>query len=301
MRHPSPDIIQKVLYRQTQPIQEHSIAPAAGLSPGSQGVSIPNYLHNSKQSQTDASWNSQDFDIFARPEEVRTNSWAVCWSDLMMTMFIMFAALYVFQAHHTTIPQPIADVDFAPAAVHSLTPAPDDSPLVRFYDQVTAVIQQAGLESMVAARLVPGKSVHLIVDGDQFFDPGKSVLKAKGRAVVQALSDVLRQSAYYINVGGYTASDDAPGLSGWELATARAGAVVQALVRDAGLSQERMILLGHAQPAAQAVHGSKAWARRTELVVSLDDVSAALPDTKRNQQQNTGITRWLVSPDTQGE
>ena len=40
---------------------------------------------------------SQYLDVFNREMKPRSANWAIWWSDLMMTMFIMFAALYAFQ------------------------------------------------------------------------------------------------------------------------------------------------------------------------------------------------------------
>ncbi|GAB1410879.1 hypothetical protein MASR1M90_20330 [Desulfovibrionales bacterium] len=301
MHQPSADIFRSLRHRQALPMQEQCLTPSEDQSNSVHHLTMGTPQRSTIPLYGQMPWESQYFDILSRPQEVRTNSWAVCWSDLMMTMFVMFAALYIFQTSRHPTTQDIADVAFAPAAVQAPIPAPDDSPLVRFYDQVNAALQRAGLESIVEVRLVPEQAVHFRVDGDQFFDPGKSVLKARGRDLMRTLSDALRQTPYYINISGYAARDDT-GPRSWELASARSGALVRILVQEAGVPLDRMILLSHVQPdSTNTASETKTWTRRAEIVVSLDDITAPLPPIERDPRQTAGISRWIVSPGSQGE
>ena len=119
---------------------------------------------------------SQYLDIFNREMKPRSANWAIWWSDLMMTMFIMFAALYAFQMPVSrAVPSPSEPM---PVVVR---PRPDDagSILARIHDQIRDVIQREGLGDSVIARLTPGKSLRVTLAGDAFFISGSATLRPK--------------------------------------------------------------------------------------------------------------------------
>ena len=85
MREPTPESIRDVSARLARP--ETGPQPAGGWEPrlGDGGPA------------------GQQFDIFAREPRPKAAAWVVCWSDLMMTMFILFLVLFAHLRAHQEI------------------------------------------------------------------------------------------------------------------------------------------------------------------------------------------------------
>ncbi len=252
---------------------------------------------------------SQQLDIMRRSMPSKSNHWAVWWSDLMMTMFIMFAALYAFQMPKDILPPQIVKVPLPPQE-NPLPPEPaiSDSILERTFEATRDAVLASGLDGVIAVRLVPEKSLRISVAGDLLFEGNKPNLKPAASTTLHVLSEALKKAPYKITVVGHT--DNSPVsspafASNWELSTARACAVGRALILEGGMPSERLIMtgLGDQQPLQPNTSAANmAVNRRIDLVLSVENPTDALADEKIAAATQENMRRWMVKSDTgQGE
>jgi chemotaxis protein MotB len=215
-------------------------------------------------------------EILFTNEEPRAVPWSVPWADVMMTLFVIFAALYVFKSpimeevvNHQevrteyverakTIPQGIADAQF-----HGKKSIQD------IYD-----LSMQKLSSVSSIELVPDKAVRIILMSDLLFDLGEANIKEDAKASLREVAEVLRQTEYMVNVAGHT--DDLPISttefpSNWELSTARAVQVARFLMKDMDIPEEKFYVTGHAlyQPVKpNSSDMNRAANRRVEIIIT---------------------------------
>lgn len=284
MRQPTPETIRAACERPVQalrdpaPFQEAAFQPA----PSAMILTVDPF--------------GQQFDVLARPHAAKSNNWAIWWSDLMMTMFVMFAALYVFQMPKN--PQ-VAIVPDAPVEVRETPPPAGDSLLARIHEQGRDVIRLHGLSAFAAPRLVPDKSVRFVLDGGQLFDPGKAQIKTGARTPLRLLAQVVASAPYKITLVGHAAADDAgPGApSAWELSTARASALANFLT-SVGLPARNMIVVGYGdqEPVrANVLRTEAAVNRRAEIVVCAENPTDPLPPDEESDQATAGVRQWMTT------
>lgn len=239
---------------------------------------------------------SQYLDIFNREMKPRSANWAIWWSDLMMTMFIMFAALYAFQMPVSrAVPSPSEPM---PVVVR---PRPDDagSILARIHDQIRDVIQRESLGDSVIARLTPGKSLRVTLAGDAFFISGSATLRPEGKNALAPLARILRGAPHSLAVSGHaSAGESLPDGSGpWTLSTARSGEVAKFLIRD-GVSSDRVSLAGYGdQRPLRKDMAASARNRRVDLVLSMDNPTEPVPEIA---QSGSGFRSWVAEKESAG-
>ncbi len=293
MRQPSPELVRSALDRPVQALSEPA-SPPSPPQPVTVGVSV-SYAH------LVADPFGQQLDVLARPTPPKSTNWAIWWSDLMMTMFIMFAALYAFQMPKDA---QVAIVPDASVEVREVPPQAGDSLLVRIYEQGRDAISQHGLEAFAVPRLVPEKNVRFILAGDQLFDPGKAQIKPGALAPLRVLARALRQAPYKLTLVGHAAADDvaAPGSpSAWALSTARASALADFLA-GTGLSPRAMIVVGYGdQEPVRATSAEPGLNRRAEIVISAENPSDPLPPDGISDQAKDGIRGWMTAHGQGGE
>jgi outer membrane protein OmpA-like peptidoglycan-associated protein len=238
----------------------------------------------------------QHFDVFTRETQPRASGWVVCWSDLMMTMFIMFAALYAFQAPRiqfkTVTDLPVQDVGTGDEVK---PPVPVESVLERIHDQIQDLIGRSGLRDVVEVRLVPEKAVHVTMSGDFLFGDQESVLRAGVASSLRELVAILRSAPYGLAVVGHAAPDERmKDFEGpWRLSTARALAVAMFLVGEGGVSPQRISVAGYGDQRPVHEHDGFRRSRRVELVLSTENPTEPLAET--GEEDGTGIRRWVTS------
>lgn len=181
-------------------------------------------------------------------EDLARANWSVPWSDLMMTMFVLFAALLAVQALHqrakapdapgrhvaagepvataqpaVTVQQPVPEYrDLVkerivereqpvpePAPGEVLSRKPSFEPLMQV--NVFERSQQAMRETNLQNAeivLLNDQSVKVSVQGPMFFALGKADLRPEVTRFLDRLAQVIRQTPYEIHVIGHT--DDLP-------------------------------------------------------------------------------------------
>ena len=231
-------------------------------------------------------------DTLADDDTMRAN-WAVPWSDLMMTMFVLFAALLAVQNIQARANQQQAHVGTKRQQVlpsekivektvdkivkdEVLSPKPDaEAPPMRI--NVLARSQEAVREANLQNAeivLLADKSVKVSVQGPMFFPLGKADLRPEVTKFLDRLAQIIKQTPYDIHVVGHT--DDRPintsmFPSNWELSLVRASHVARYLITAGELEPSRFVVMGRGQyePAAMnADDQARARNRRVEIIIT---------------------------------
>ncbi|ACN16727.1 MotB3 [Desulforapulum autotrophicum HRM2] len=222
----------------------------------------------------------QGFDPFSENllfsfETPRRGGWSVSWSDLMMTMFILFVVMYVYQAGSRELefgPGPgtnlVSDSGSGKIVENSLNASPSD-----VFTQTRQAVLDEFVDDSASVELVADRAVRISLAGDLFFDLGKADLKPQAQWRLRQIGRILQENSFVVNVIGHT--DDMPNHSeqyptNWELSTARACRVARFLIKEAQLPEERFFVSGHAwlQPLRpnNTAH-NRSLNRRVEIVL----------------------------------
>jgi chemotaxis protein MotB len=215
----------------------------------------------------------------------RTNKglhWSVPWSDLMMTMFVFFAVLYVFHSYKQQAFSDEPKPRYVPPAIvtqavtgyrmeRSVEPV---SSMTRIYDLSRETVRAKALEEFASVELTPDKAVSIILKGDLLFDSGKAELRPEARRSLGEIAEILRQTPHVVNLVGHT--DDVPIHSerfptNWELSAARACAVARYLMGEMGLPSSRFFITGYGpqQPVRPNDSAENLAAnRRVEIIIT---------------------------------
>jgi len=131
------------------------------------------------------------------------------------------------------------------------------------------------------------KGLVITVVGDLLFDSGKSKIRTEAYPLLNKVSAILKDNMVQFNVGIEGHTDNVPiKLSGWksnwELSTARALSVLHYLVKDQGISPERLSAIGYGEyrpvDSNKTADGRK-QNRRVEIVI-LPNVTKVKGDSK---------------------
>src|SRR4051794_33222367 len=162
----------------------------------------------------------------------------------------------------------------APASAASAAAAKaDDRELRRLKSQVDAQAKKSGVEGKVKTRITERGLVIDILTDNLLFQSGQARVQPAGMALLDHLAPVLaKQASRRIDVEGHTDSRPIHGAaypSNWELSTARASAVVRALIAMS-LSPERLTATGRAYldpSGSNATEQGRARNRRVQIVL----------------------------------
>lgn len=232
-----------------------------------------------------------------------TVHWSIPWSDLMMTMFILFVILYIYHASSgkASLQQgsksmvgahmaPGADMAFGQRSVLEGT---FKESISNIYDLSKETVRENDLENFASVDLVPNKAVRIVLAGDLLFDTGKADLKPEARHSLRRIAGVVRQTPYVVNVVGHTDnvpihSEKFP--SNWELSAVRACRVARFLLEETQLPETRLFISGHAhhEPVfANTSDTNRAANRRVEIIITKEK-----PNAKPGTLENT----WDLGP-----
>ena len=280
MREPTPESIRDVSARLARP--EMGAQPGCGR----------------EQLFGEPAPGGQQFDIFFRDSRPTPAAWVVCWSDLMMTMFIMFAALYAFQApliQFKSVTDQSVQVEEGGLAP---VPAPEvESLLGRIHDRVRDAVERSGLGGAVTVRLVPEKALHVTLAGDHLFGPAGASLRPEAKSGLLELAAIMRTAPHSLAVVGHAARGETVGdpAAPWRLSSARAMEVAMFLVAEAGFPPERLFVSAYGEqrpvPAADGVQRS----RRVELVLCAENPTEPIPATEAGGGDGAGFRRWVAA------
>jgi chemotaxis protein MotB len=223
--------------------------------------------------------------IWDDAEEMPSMHWSVPWSDLMMTMFILFTVLFVYasakrdflQAFRGHVAhQQVQEVDEVgrkegPVSVYDM-PTPGRMPSIgphRLYEMSRAALSESGLKDVQVE--LKGDRVLISMHGPALFDRLDAELKPDARDFLDTVAGVIKKARYEVVVHGHT--DNFPVSTpeydtNWELSTQRAVNVIRYFVEERDAPPAMFTAAGHSmyKPAAPNLTGEgKARNRRVEI------------------------------------
>ena len=156
---------------------------------------------------------------------------------------------------------------------HADAKAAEDRELNRLKSEVDARAKQLGMSEKVQTHVTRRGLVIDILTDNLLFDSGQARVKPAGMDLLEHLAPLLRhQRAHQVDVEGHTDSQPIHGSvypSNWELSTARASAVVRALI-GFRMAPRRLTATGRAYldpSASNATAHGRARNRRVEIVL----------------------------------
>ncbi len=215
-------------------------------------------------------------DVFSFPEENQKNRWAVSWSDLMMTMFIFFAVMYLYQAGDKEVKFGLgpAKSSLSEQGSGGVINVNTQSKPLDVFDQTKQAIKEVLIDENISADLMNGNALRIILGGDFLFDSGRVDLKLGARYQLDQIARALNENEYYINVAGHT--DDTPSTSdayptNWELSSHRAVMVARYLIEKGNVDENRLFTTAHSyhQPVRpNDTNYNRSLNRRVELILT---------------------------------
>ena len=210
-------------------------------------------------------------------EDSLGDHWSVPWSDLMMVMFVLFAALVTAQALERKVPEYIDRDKPVPVEV----PAPSFEALTRInvFERSQQAVRETNIENVEIA-LLDDQSVKVSVQGPMLFDAGEDALRPDVREFLDVLARVIRQVPYRVNVIGHT--DDTPisndrFASNWELSLMRATKVTRHLIAEGGIEPARFTIMGRSQYDPVNSNDNEQFRsmnRRVEIIITREPTDA---------------------------
>ena len=214
-------------------------------------------------------------EILSFSDEKQGHKWSVSWSDLMMTMFIFFAVLYIYQVGDR-------DLEFGSGPGKNFLSEQGSNRVINInlqgkssdiYDQTKQAIQEVMVDQKIAVDLVQDGAVRIILAGDLFFDPGSAELKIGAKYQLNQIARVLNENEFAINVVGHT--DDTPSRSeryptNWELSSKRAVMVARYLTEVKKVDEDRIFISAHSshQPVrSNDTSYNRSLNRRVEIIL----------------------------------
>lgn len=207
--------------------------------------------------------------------------WSVPWSDLMMTMFILFVVMYIYHSSKKEFLAP--DGLGIKSAISYSTPSPSagdrkaydyHDTLPELFDLSTKTLRARNLNNFASVDLVADKAVRIILAGDILFEIGKAELKSEAKERLKQLAPIIKKTPYKVNVVGHT--DNLPVQSfslgsNWELSVLRACAVARFFIDEMHLPERTFFLSGHSYFQPLRPHSSeenRALNRRVEIILT---------------------------------
>jgi chemotaxis protein MotB len=214
-------------------------------------------------------------EILSFSSERQNNKWSVSWSDLMMTMFIFFAVMYIYQVGNSNLKfgegpgkNQLSEQGSNKILNIGITPNPSN-----VYDQTRQAIAEVMVTHPGNVELMKNGAVRIVLAGDLLFDQGSAALKIGARYQLNQIARVLNENNLAINVVGHT--DDAPTSSkqyptNWELSSNRAIMVARYLTEVAGVDEKRIFVSAHSfhqSVMPNDTSDNRALNRRVEIIL----------------------------------
>ncbi len=219
-------------------------------------------------------------DIF-EPQQRKATHWSVSMSDLMMTMFILFAVLF---AYHVSKEGVFATQNLTPVESITIRPPPQENikstppiphaSISELFNTSKRTLGQETLDEIASVKLIRDSAVMIVLPGDVLFDSGRAELKSQNSSSLRKVAAIIKSTPYVINIIGHT--DNVPikndrFSSNWELSTARACVTADYLIHQMGIDPTRIYAAGHAENKpirSNKTAKGRAANRRVEIIIS---------------------------------
>ncbi|OGR00101.1 MAG: hypothetical protein A2511_06325 [Deltaproteobacteria bacterium RIFOXYD12_FULL_50_9] len=248
-------------------------------------------------------------DSFYRHDMPGRFHWSVVWADLMMTMFIFFAVLYMFQAGHRKIfdgnaggapglvggggPGPTVPIAGSGGATGPVDPiGPMAGSLTSIFDQATRAIDAGEIKDFASLDLASDRVVRIVLTGDLLFDPAQAGLKSKARDALRKIGEIIRHTSFMINVAGHTDSfpiHSSQFDTNWELSVMRATVVARFLIEEMQIPAQQVSVTGYADYQPVGPNNSergRAANRRVEIIITRDAPDGLPADYRKLLDKN---------------
>ncbi|MBA4369723.1 MAG: hypothetical protein C0403_19020, partial [Desulfobacterium sp.] len=148
-------------------------------------------------------------DLFSRSHKPKTIHWSIVWSDLMLTMFVMFLVLYVFYSAKTETPlvkgkSTTKEIQTTP--VPSNTIVEKNQEIIKHVDK-SITLKPGSLMDIDNIDLVSDQAVRIILPGDLMFDKGMAEIKPSAKQSLERIAGIIQKTPYIVNVIGHTDND----------------------------------------------------------------------------------------------
>jgi chemotaxis protein MotB len=219
-----------------------------------------------------------------KPRQVH---WAVAWSDIMMTMFILFAVLYIYQAAKRDFryggPEKVSSAPMLEKKTENVPGGKKPSPealrelkleMIKDIERPMESKRLQTMKDMERIKLMEDQAVRIVLPADLLFDVGRADLKPQAEQSLREIAAGIRETDQVINVVGHT--DDVPIHSeqfatNWELSAIRACTVARFLIERMNIAPERFYVSGYSYflPLKPNMDlKSRAENRRVEIILT---------------------------------
>ena len=224
---------------------------------------------------------SSDNDIFLQRKMPNRVHWSIPWSDLMMTMFILFVVMFIYHSSQKEFLAPDGlKTKESKAYTTNLPPLTDNKVVVsqatlpKLYDLSKKTLQAKNLNKFASVDLLADRAVRIILTGDLLFDLGEAELKEDAKEKLEKIAPLIAKTPYKVNIVGHT--DDVPIKSSqfpsnWELSLIRASVVARFFIEDLSIPGNKFYLSGHSyfQPVRpNSTPENRAANRRVEIIIT---------------------------------
>ena len=220
-------------------------------------------------------------DFFADRAMPKKVHWSVPWSDLMMTMFILFVVLFIYHSAKKEFLAP--DGLGTERSMEYTPPSPakggergydHQATLPKLFDLSTKTLQARNLKNFASVDLVADTAVRIILTGDLLFAIGETALKPEAKEKLKQLAPIIKKTPYTVNIVGHT--DNLPVHSAlyttnWELSVIRACVVARFFIEEMQVPENKFFLTGHSYFQPLRPHTSeenRAVNRRVEIILT---------------------------------
>jgi len=207
------------------------------------------------------------------------SSWAIPWSDLMMTMFILFAVMLVYTLSERNLKDALAKENniWEKSLFAEKVKGPVSGELgpEQLFEMSRQTVKEANIED-IDVVLDSDRSVRVSVRGPMLFDLGSAELRDTTKDFLREIAFVLNKTENEVHIVGHT--DNYPVHSeafptNWELSSARAARVARFLIEQGSLNPERFTVTGNAmyRPSVpNTTLDNKQRNRRVEIIITKD-------------------------------
>jgi chemotaxis protein MotB len=224
---------------------------------------------------------SSNNDIFLQRKMPNRVHWSIPWSDLMMTMFILFVVMFIYHSSQKEFLSPDGlKTKETKAYTTNLPPRSDNKVVVsqdtlpKLYDLSKKTVQARNLNNFASVALLADKAVRIILTGDLLFDLGEATLKEEAKEKLEKIAPLISKTPYKVNIVGHT--DDRPIKSSqfpsnWELSLIRASVVGRFFIEELSIPGNKFYLSGHSyfQPVRpHSTPENRAANRRVEIIIT---------------------------------
>jgi len=220
--------------------------------------------------------NPEGDELFIRSGKQKNSQWMITWSDLMMTMFIVFLVMYLYQlADNRSLKQEKAvSLENSTYQFRNNFSSSIGNPEIDDKRDISFTLTADSKSDIKSVDLVSDRIIRIVLPGDIFFDSGTTELKKGNRNALRKAAEIIRQTPYMVNVVGHT--DNQPIVSeqfksNWELSVIRACTVTQFLINDMNIPENRFYVTGHSSNLpvkSNSTRTNMIENRRVEIIIT---------------------------------